>query len=147
MREISYRVWLKKQKQMLQVHTINLEYKIVEYLAKDGNFYSAYYGDCSYKELPVEKCIVLEYTGLKDKNGVKIYEGDILATSNDNPEFDIWGKKDMGYGVVNFDLKYGIFVSKWHSKLYNEKESIYSLEFIEVIGNIHENPELLNETQ
>lgn len=65
-----------------------------------------------------------QYTGLKDKNGVEIYEGDILECGS-------------GY----------LWVVKWnevHCGFLAEGEDVSELNFnAEVIGNIHQNPELL----
>ena len=64
-----------------------------------------------------------QYTGLTDKNGTKIFEGDILSSD--------WGYK----GDVEFD-----------SIMYAKLECTVN-EDCEVIGNIHDNPELLKEVQ
>ena len=73
---------------------------------------------------PSNHFIIEQYTGLKDKDGKEIYEGDIVKTCFDNEEriFAIeWSK-------------YGWFMGDW--PVYND---------CTVIGNIHENPELLSE--
>lgn len=77
---------------------------------------------------------IMQYTGLKDKNGKEIYEGDILRIKL-NPE-----------RIVNFKVKYGdgqIFVIGKHLG----GRFAYSLNSVlhqsEIIGNIHENKELL----
>ena len=89
---------------------------------------------CLEKKHAVIPETVGQYTGLTDKNGTKIFEGDIV-------------KHDFGdeqireqYAVVNYDCKYASFmiipINDW---MYCDKSDC------EVIGNIHDNPELLKE--
>ncbi len=75
--------------------------------------------------------ILMQYTGLKDKNGKEIYEGDIVDYQDCEGEH--------GRGVVVFEE--GRFIVRA-----DEKHSWWSLNFPtsnEVIGNIYENPELI----
>lgn len=82
-----------------------------------------------------------QYTGLTDKNGTKIFEGDILKTPawytvNDLPCVVIFGEEHTVSNVQGFGLYHHI----------NESyELVCSDEWdeFEVIGNIHDNPELL----
>jgi hypothetical protein len=68
---------------------------------------------------------VMQFTGLKDKNGVDIYEGDILE--NTNP---IWKTE-----IICFAMSWGESNGCWDG--FSPKEDF------EIIGNIHANPELL----
>ena len=74
--------------------------------------------------------IIQQYTGLKDKNGKKIFEGDILIEYSN----------DIEYWVVSYE--YGKFVGTCD----NVSEDLYELSDLEVIGNIYENKELLGDS-
>lgn len=86
--------------------------------------------------------ILEQYTGLKDANGKEIYEGDILATSS-----KIAGKRITDYLKVDWREDYaGFFCGE--KPLYaclNEWDNDikYPQTFPEIVGNVHENPELL----
>ena len=82
---------------------------------------------------------VMQYTGLKDKNGVEIYEGDVVSYS----EHYIGDHRySSGKGVIKFDNG-GFYISE--SELSPElcREEIEN-EHIEIIGNIYEDSELVD---
>lgn len=101
-----------------------------------------------------------QYTGLTDKNGTKIFEGDIFKFNDEvwescytscGDEYDSWEVEN--YGVVGFDedrvcfdfIKYKFNENSVEADLH-ENHDIEFADFIselEVIGNIHDNPELL----
>lgn len=91
---------------------------------------------CRGENYLVNPKTVGQYTGLTDKNGTKIFEGDILSGHLD----ELFPEDESRYPVVWHD--YG-----WHIKCGNKSfdtlEQWWVAKFLEVIGNIHDNPELL----
>ena len=118
MREIKFRAWDKTNKKMYK----HEEIYIWDRFMKD---------DMSFQYAPL-----MQYTGLKDRNGKEIYEGDIV-------EYD--------------DFSMGIYLTREQPKIrsevrYNDRTCGFKItgkffgfkgEKVEVVGNIYENPELL----
>lgn len=77
-----------------------------------------------------------QYTGMTDKNGTKIFEGDIVDFS-DRSDGD-------SYGVIKYDTNETEFAIVYDS-IYTGLGRQYHSRDIEVIGNIYDNPELLEE--
>lgn len=98
MRDIKFRAWNKKEKKMY--------FDVLHNIGFDG--------------------IVMQYTGLKDKNGIEIYESDILLAKDKTAE------------------KPYKFVVEWMHCGFNLYAYPHDIE-IEVIGNKYENPELLKQ--
>lgn len=141
MREIKFRCWFPKMGRFLDKSDdildglINLSngkrvFNIDDYLNKEIREID-YFSDDGY--------VLNQYTGLKDKNGIEIYEGDVLEA------FDILGEREI-YPVIFID---GAFMGK---RLDDEEFPYFYLfankslsETYRVIGNIYENPELLEQ--
>lgn len=103
------------------------------------------YGDwqiCNhYSKRVVIPSTIGEYTGLKDKNGTRIFEGDIVKTERDLWRSETKKEREIFVSAVQYDNKkcsFGLWGKYKHLTLMRFKGS-----FNEVIGNIHDNPELL----
>jgi len=126
MRGIKFRAWDKNTKEW--------------YLDKKQGLVVGLYGDitnCWNGELMddyTDRIILLQYTGLKDKNGVEIYEGDILET-------------DKGYIQKVEHITETIDGTTYVSGFYawdEEKHTWMAIDNTDkIIGNIYKNPELL----
>lgn len=89
--------------------------KVVDYIIGDGF------------RFPVDPETVGQYTGLKDKNGKEVYEGDIT-----------WDEEYEEYCIVEF--KEGCF---WYTGQTSTQELYERCDQLEIDGNIYDNPELL----
>lgn len=126
MREIKFRAWDLDFKKMWLSHDSCFEYLIHE--NKQQTQQASIVGF-----MISDACHLMQFTGLKDKNGVEIYDGDILSrTSYHAPNTAI---------IAIVIWQNGGFILKHHDNLYQLSES--NLDNYNVIGNIYENPELL----
>lgn len=161
-REIKFRVYSNSYKKYLdtsgkgifcEVHHLALKPDGKIYYADIGIDYPGTLSECPTLkwEEDYDDCVVEQYTGLKDKNGKEIYEGDIVKAKIDG----FWqtgahtvseGKATWNLEVVYNDIRYMDVFHILGSK--NQPNRIYylfdeSISDIEIIGNIHDNPELL----
>jgi len=96
--------------------------------------------DDKNKLSPTDKCtILMQYTGLKDKNGVEIYEGDVLALWEYETKFPARKYNDDSNCIVEWSVKFG----GWYDIRHDHRINIYPSDRYEIIGNIYQNPELL----
>lgn len=137
-REIKFRAWDSFYKMM-----IHSSYKDFSVLSE------------FFKELEGRKendCVLMQYTGLKDKNGKEIYEGDIVSvldkTSRENPYIGEvkWNEFVTGFECYPKEIMHSLFLHNPNPEqnLIDElKRFMRYPRTIEIIGNIYERPELL----
>lgn len=138
MRDIKFRVWDKETKHM---HICGED--IHDGISFENETNKAYYynlqnGCGSLRE--DSAYILMQYTGLKDKNGKDIYEGDIIFIKGETKLLDIKGK-------VEYSNILAQFIITNTGSIVNEAEPLgdYEEEDVEKIGNVYDNPELLEE--
>jgi len=115
-----FRAWLKNDKEMIDVVQI----------AFDTKWIRAFY-KLNYRWFKFDDVLLMQSTGLKDKNGQEIFEGDIL------------GPKD---GLLNGFVEYREDLGMWTNSLisYNNFERLCNVASSrEIIGNVYQNNELL----
>lgn len=115
-----FRAWDKEFKEMVQVDALVFDEKIIKATYKNGNV---------VKE-DLKNYVLMQSTGLTDKNGKEIFEGDIIDSTD-------------GFltGVIEFRIGLGMFVSELVE--YNNFERLCNVATSrKIIGNIWEHPEL-----
>lgn len=158
MREIKFRAWDKENEKMMKVSSLSLKNKEIA-VRENG----------TYHFFRMQNLELMQYTGLKDKNGKEIYEGDILFSVNENGVFlhkiGFGGDEREyteflnGFKIVNgYALEYDAVFSelKEFTKNIVLKNNIpYENDGVDdflydgwwVIGNIYENKSLLEENE
>lgn len=98
---------------------------------------------CPQSDYKIDSKTICQYTGMNDKNGVEIYEGDILIDVEfDENNNDISGKFPVVYDSSKCQFAIDNSFKKDGSSLVNFIE-YFGVENLEIVGNIHDNPEML----
>lgn len=161
-REIKFKAFIKLNNEGLKFHREKVSQfinsKIHEVSSIDFRGKSICITDESGKSVEtvfIEHCEIfelLEFTGLKDKNGVDIYKGDKFRPDETNDEVESvvrWDEELARFVVDSYGYDYHI--GEGSQEVYDSELSICEtidlsdliLEYCEVIGSIHSNPELI----
>ncbi len=126
MREIKFRAWAKAEDKMY-------------YADKSDRFRIGFYGCAIYNgDTWADDLVVLQYTGLKDKNGKEIYEGDILQKPILSTSYF---SRRLNRQVSNGRNKRKTVI--WEQSDFKCGWNVVKSNVWEVIGNIYENPEFI----
>lgn len=142
MREIKFRVWLPNMGEMFKPTDKQMS------IFNDGTF--------TIDGLPCEGGILMQFTGLKDKNGKDIYEGDVckMMIEKDFPPDPETGEEDGVHKSLTGEIviipSKGTCIKNPKFECFNNGDKgiqigyyVISAYRTEAIGNIHDNPELL----
>jgi len=125
-----FRVWDKLAKRMIYPHNDNQQHFIIDLNGRFHNLQNGSGGD---------DYVIQQYTGLTDSNDDPIYEGDILKN-----HYDV-GNNIIGQ--VLYESDHGGYIFQWKRKgrgqYYKNLNCDVAFESV-IVGNIFENPELLN---
>ena len=130
MREIKFRAW--DGDQMIESYEVGI-----------SKFFDMCDGE--YEDFGATENI-MQYTGLKDKNGKEIYEGDIMSFIEIDEDSAL-GREETFVGTIEYITESGGY--RFVEKGGRRRELYLILDFppvyeVKIIGNIYENPELLN---
>jgi len=137
--ELKFRAYDKKHKEMINVSMIDWKRETI-----DGNFLISASGKWGAGlEYPFSEINLMQYTGIKDKNGREIYEGDIVNV--DSSFYGYWGDcfSEGGKFIVKYEE--GEWILEDESEGYICSLQTANSRNAKIIGNIHENPKLLKE--
>lgn len=133
-----FRAWVKTGKRMVETDDLlGINYEDKEIITQKIYFESGLPVERDIDNYDFDEIVLIQSTGLKDKNGKEIFEGDILGVDTDEEIVNL---------NIYWDSKHALFM--FESKKYNEKDLLAELVEdntypFEIIGNIYENPELL----
>lgn len=153
MREIKFRAWVSKGAAFGGRHEgmyTGFSFADIYSGRDEANVYCEF-GPDGYNTIEEPQwgmIVLMQYTGLRDKDGVEIYEGDVvkLIAEWEEVETEFWGIVQWGDLWPEFYIKQTKGpVGECASAFYDPMGAKFAWENLEVIGNIYENPELVKE--
>lgn len=147
-RTIKFRAWLVDEKRMVDVGSI------IDLRDENGMRIWPYKEDPGKNWLEGDRCEIMQFTGLHDKDGKEIYEGDVLGEEGDDSVKDIVRFGEIELDRDSFDVSYayqGFYIQypDGGTNCLNSGKNgkvLYgaNTDRMMVIGNIHQDPQLLN---
>ncbi|CAH9016470.1 putative ORF029 [Vibrio phage 120E34-1] len=131
-RVIKFRAWNKEESRMIDLNGFEIAFKGMQ---KEGEVTAAIEQGNIYM-YDADDVEIMQFTGLTDKDGVDIYEGDIVKSDYYEPEF----RELAVIGYDEFEMRF-CFNNQFGDL--NGEQDAFKYGNLEVISNIHQNPELL----
>ena len=144
-REFKFRAWNKAQQIMHP--NCGFHPSMASDLAAEDDYYNTHEEGRWIISPSFDNYVLMQYTGLKDKNGTEIYEGDILIIAD--AHFDGYADEgDIFSEEIKSDITSEVVFTEGCFQIYYEEGAPIPLfgytSDSEIIGNIHQNPELLH---
>lgn len=158
MREIKFRAWIPSHLRMVEVCDLDMKGESISFIDYDGFYIVKWLSDVK----------LMQYTGVKDKNGKEIYEGDILLSTTEDGVFLVsigfgYSEKDndilgafklkiekqlsLSQYFEDFDDKLIKLVNKYNIPIEEENNIKCINDGWQIIGNIYKNPELIGDDE
>jgi uncharacterized phage protein (TIGR01671 family) len=119
------KVYIKYLDKVLELESIRFDTKVIEVYDESCN---------TYRYLDFEDVEFMENTGMKDKNGKYIYEGDIVTVNGTWDCIIEYNQSSCAFVLKSID-------SRWSTGYFSNYDDIE--EMLEIIGNVYENEELV----
>jgi len=140
-REIKFRAWNTDRKKMITSFDGITQNSIGDSTTHNLRLLSSSYsGADMFRPNWGRNVILMQYTGLRDKNGVEIYEGDIIKNIQADVNEVFWYNEEPSFCYRNYHAEALPLGCDSNATMEGE---LFTQD--EVIGNIYENPELLNQ--
>jgi hypothetical protein len=123
MREIKFRAWIHEVKQMVDVWSVDFNIETIMWGDDKEETWHNYFSGMK------KDCELMQFTGLLDRNGKEVYEGDLVRSD--------WYEDKGRINCAPVVFVSGRFTCR------GLKAYLYEMPDLEVIGNVYENPELL----
>ena len=139
MRESKYRAWIKNADKMVDVIAIDLEKEEICWIFDD-------YVNWEQERVWIgfDDIALMQYTGLKDKSGIEIYEGDIVSNREFARYLSGQERCSNDVGIVRYDTKSGcLVINNDNGRTKRLTVKVIKNNRVKVLGNIYENPELM----